>query len=151
MPQPLKVSDCSSYVPPNPGLRIPRLGDTVLFVLGPSGEGVKFKPKMRAAKVVEDWSGLEQHPTGQVRGPDGKVIVELSEDGKPVLYDGGGNMTTDEKVGRPRPYVPAGCVNLEIHLDMVGKKDMAAGHDRYEGHVLYDPKKSHKTWHWPGD
>jgi hypothetical protein len=116
------------FVPPVPA-RAPILGDSVYYVLRPLGEGATFFPKVRSAVVTEDWSGREKHPTGEVRGPDGKTILDA--DGK--------------------PFVPVGCVNLEIRLDCHGRKDLNAGHNRFEGHVLYDPKKSSGTWHWLGD
>lgn len=122
------AEEVSKFVPIVPK-RLPLKGDTVLYVLRPLGKGKECFPQTRPAMVTEDWKGRDKHPTGQARGPDGKVIV--GQDGK--------------------PFLPAGIVNLDVHLDAFARKDLNEGHNKYEGNVLYDPAKSHGTWHWPGE
>lgn len=135
--------DVSKFNPTVP-VRLPKITDTVCFVLGPSGKGKECWPKVRPAVVVEDWLGKEKHPTGKVRGPDGKPFA------RPVLDAGGVQVVKD---GEPvfECYVPVGCVNLKIHLDGHARHDHNEGHNEYAGSVVYDPKKAHGTWHWPGE
>ncbi len=126
-------------------MRLPVVGDRVLFVLRKLGAGVastegKPQVKIRAAIVTEDWKS-EPHPVDawKKKGGIGKPPVVRGPAGKDFLGEDG------------KPTVPPGTVNLEIHLDGHARRDLNAGHNKYEGDVLYDPAKSPGTWHWPGD
>jgi hypothetical protein len=118
----------STHIPAVPA-KLPKVGDSVLFVLRPLGSGVRHHPKVRPATVTEDWSGSEKHPTQRAIGPDGGTVVD--KDGK--------------------PFLPIGIVNLKIALDGFDRKDHRDGHVEYEGNVQYDPEKRPRTWHWAGD
>lgn len=127
------------YVPAVP-TKLPETGDRVRYVLRKLGAGAEHYPKVRGATVTEAWEGSEKHPSeAWKRKKIGRQPTVTGPDGLPVLGDDG------------QPIVPLGLVNLEIHLDGHGRKDLNPGHNKYEGHVHYDPKKAPGTWHWPGE
>lgn len=140
-PKAALVGPARRFVPAVP-VRVPLTGDSVRFVLKKLGAGAEHHPKIRPAVVTEAWDGSEKHPTDAWKVSKKKVGPQpyvSGPDGRAIIDDQG------------EPFVPVGLVNLEIHLDGHGRKDHNAGHDRYAGHVLYDPEKAPGTWHWAGE